>query len=159
MRGDHHFPIHSIPPPKNVITSFYIRLQNSYFVDKSKKLICSYLLEVYSVLELESEILNQMHKRIVKNFLDIVILTELRKRPMSGYDVISFVHNKFHMLLSSGTVYSNLYFLEINGLIKGEQTERRKVYTLTEHGKETVDSLLDSKERILELVLNLFIDE
>jgi DNA-binding PadR family transcriptional regulator len=103
--------------------------------------------------------LNQMHKRIVKNFLDIVILTELKKRPMSGYDVISFVHNKFHMLLSSGTVYSNLYFLEINGLIKGEQAERRKVYTLTEHGKETVDSLLDSKERILELVLNLFIDE
>jgi DNA-binding PadR family transcriptional regulator len=103
--------------------------------------------------------LNQMHKRIVRNFLDIVILTELRKRPMSGYDVISFVYNKFHMLLSSGTVYSNLYFLEINGLIKGEQAERRKIYTLTEHGKETVDSFLNSKEKILGLVLNLFIDE
>lgn len=111
------------------------------------------------MLELELEILNQMHKKIVKNFLDIVILMELRKRSMSGYDVISFVHNKFHMLLSSGTIYSNLYFLERNGLIRGERAQRRMVYTLTEQGKETVKAFLNSKDKILGMVLNLFIGE
>jgi len=111
------------------------------------------------VAELESEILDQMHKRIVKNFLDIVILMELRKRSMSGYDIIAFINNKFHMLMSSGTVYSYLYFLERNRLIKGEWAQRRRVYTLTEQGKENVRAFLNSKDKILGLVLNLFIGE
>jgi len=108
---------------------------------------------------LESEILNQMDRRIVKNFLDMVILMELRKRSMSGYDVVAFVHNKFQMLLSSGTVYSYLYFLERNGLIKGEWAQRRRVYTLTERGKENVKIFLNAKGKILGLVLNLFVGE
>ena len=108
---------------------------------------------------MESEILNQMNRRIVKNFLDLVILMELRKRSMSGYDVIAFVHNKFGMLLSSGTIYSYLYFLERNGLIKGEWVQRRRVYTLTEQGKENAKTLLNAKDKILGLLLNLFVGE
>lgn len=41
--------------------------------------------------------LKKMHERIIKNFMDIIILAELRNRPMSGYDVISFIHNKFRL--------------------------------------------------------------
>ena len=111
------------------------------------------------MLDLEAEILSQIHKRIVKNFLDIVILMELRKHPMSGYDAISFVHNKFHMLLSSGTIYSNLYLLERNGLVRGKRVKRRMVYTLTEQGKETVKAFLNSKDKILGMMLDLFIGE
>jgi DNA-binding PadR family transcriptional regulator len=111
------------------------------------------------VSDLESKILDQMHRRIVLNFLDTVILMELRKRSLSGYDVINFVHNKFHMLISTGTVYSNLYFLERNELVRGELDQRRRVYTLTEQGKETVKAFLNSKDKILGLVLNLFIGE
>jgi len=108
---------------------------------------------------LESEILDQMHTRIVKNFLDMVIMMELRKRSMSGYDVIAFIHNKFHMLMSTGTVYSCLYFLERNGLIRGEQDQRRRVFTLTEQGEETIKAFLSSKAKILGLMLDLFIGE
>jgi len=108
---------------------------------------------------LEQKILDQMHKRIVKNFLDMVILMELRKHSMSGYDVIAFVHNKFRILLSSGTVYSILYFLERNGLIKGEWSQRRRVYTLTEQGKDNVKAFLEAKDKILGLFLNLFVGE
>jgi len=103
------------------------------------------------------EILDQMHRRIVKNFLDIVILMELRKRSMSGYDVITFVRNTFHILMSLGTVYSCLYFLERNGLIRGEWAQRRRVYTLTNRGQETVEAFLGSKDKILGLIVNLFI--
>ena len=69
--------------------------------------------------KLEGKILKKMHERIIKNFMDIIVLTELRRGSMSGYDVISFIHNKFHLLVSSGTVYSLLYSLERNGLIEG----------------------------------------
>jgi hypothetical protein len=55
---------------------------------------------------LEGRILKKMHERIIKNFMDIIILAELRIGPLSGYDVISFIHNRFHLLVSSGTVYS-----------------------------------------------------
>jgi len=127
--------------------------------DESTKVICSYLLELCSVTGLELDVLNQMHKKIVKSFLDMVILLELRKRSMSGNDVINFVHNKFHMLLSSGTVYSYLYFLERNGLIKGEWAQGRRVYRLTEQGKENVKALLNEKDKILGLLLNLFVGE
>jgi len=60
--------------------------------------------------------------------MDIIILAELRNEPMSGYDVISFIHNKFHLLVSSGTVYSLLYSLERNDLIKGTWDKRKRVY-------------------------------
>ena len=61
---------------------------------------------------MEAKVLRQMHERIIKSFMDIIILAELRNGSMSGYDVISFIHNKFNLLVSSGTVYSMLYSLE-----------------------------------------------
>lgn len=84
---------------------------------------------------------------------------ELRKRSMSGYDLTSLVHNKFHVLMSSGTVYSYLYSLERNGLVKGDRGQRRRVYTLTKTGEETVKALLDAKDKILRPILNLFVGE
>ena len=75
---------------------------------------------------MEGRILKKMHEWIIKNFMDIIILAELRNGPLSGYDVISFIHNKFHLLVSSGTVYSLLYSLERNSLIEGAWNERKK---------------------------------
>lgn len=76
--------------------------------------------------KLEGKVLKKMHERIIKNFMDIIILAELKNGPLSGYDVISFIHNKFHLLVSSGTVYSLLYSLERNGLIEGTWNERKR---------------------------------
>lgn len=55
-----------------------------------------------------------MHERIIKNFMDIILLAELRNASVSGYDVTSFIHSKFNLLVSSGTVHSLLYSLERN---------------------------------------------
>ena len=41
---------------------------------------------------MEAKILKSMHERIIKSFMDIIILSELRNRPMSGYDVISYIY-------------------------------------------------------------------
>lgn len=94
---------------------------------------------------------------MVTDFLDMVILTNLRKQSMSGYDVISFAQNKFKILLSPGTVYSSLYSLERRGLVKGVNTQRKRVFMLTEHGKEAERTFSNMKDRLLGLISNLFI--
>jgi len=108
------------------------------------------------VVGLESEFFDEMQRRIVKNFLDMLILRGLSKHSMTGYGIIAFLNNKFHTLLSSGTIYHYLYVLERKGWIKGESTKKGTVYTLTKQGKENIRTFLNSKNKILGLVLTLF---
>jgi len=96
-----------------------------------------------------------MHRRIIKTFLDVLILAELRNRPLSGYDVIAFIHNKFRFLVSSGTVYSLLYSLERDGLIRGVWNQRKRVYELTEKGEDTIETMLNANDKIQYLMASL----
>lgn len=104
---------------------------------------------------LEGKILKKMHERIIKNFMDIIIMTELRNGSLSGYDVISYIHNKFNLLVSSGTVYSLLYSLERNGLVEGTWDERKRVYKLTEKGEKTISTLLSANDKIKGFMANI----
>jgi DNA-binding PadR family transcriptional regulator len=105
--------------------------------------------------KLEGRILKKMHERIIKNFMDIIIMTELQNGALSGYDVISYIHNKFNLLVSSGTVYSLLYSLERNGLVEGVWEERKRVYKLTEKGEKTIDTLLSASDKIKGFMSNI----
>jgi DNA-binding PadR family transcriptional regulator len=105
--------------------------------------------------KLEGKILKKMHERIIKNFMDIIILAELKDGPLSGYDVISLIHNRFHLLVSSGTVYSLLYSLERNGLIEGTWNERKRVYKLTEKGIKTIDTVMGANDKLKSFVTSL----
>jgi DNA-binding PadR family transcriptional regulator len=96
-----------------------------------------------------------MHERIIKNFMDIIIMTELRNASLSGYDVISYIHNKFNLLVSSGTVYSLLYSLERNGLVEGVWEERKRVYKLTPKGEKTINTLLGASDKIKGFMPNI----
>ncbi len=93
-------------------------------------------------------VLRNMHRRIIRNFMDVLILAELRSGPMSGYDFIAYINDKFHLLMSSGSVYSILYSLERQGLITGVQNQRRRVYRLTEKGEQTIKAIVDSNNRM-----------
>jgi DNA-binding PadR family transcriptional regulator len=110
---------------------------------------------VLSNEKMEGRILKKMHERIIKNFMDIIIMAELRNGALSGYDVISYIHNKFNLLVSSGTVYSLLYSLERNGLVEGVWDERKRIYRLTEKGEKTIETTLNANERIKGFMSNL----
>jgi len=97
-----------------------------------------------------------MYERIVKNFLDVLVMAELRNNPLSGYDVISLIHKKFNLLVSSGTVYSLLYSLERGGLIEGKLNDRKRVYVLTEKGEKAINAILNANDQIQGIVVNLF---
>ena len=104
------------------------------------------------------ETLEEMHERIVKGFLDMAIMVKLMKgNPVSGHDVVTFFPKKFGFQISPGTVYSVLYSMERDGLIKGRWSQRKRVYTLTNKGEKKIKAISEAKEKILGLMVNLFI--
>jgi len=104
------------------------------------------------------KLLRQLRKRTVKNFMDILILSELRRAPMSGYDVITSIFRRFNFLPSSGSIYSLLYTLEREGLIKGGWNGRKRIYVLTSKGEEITDIALTLYSKIESLITNIFAD-
>ena len=94
------------------------------------------------------KLIEKLRKRVIQNFMDIMILTEIKKRSLSGYDVIGLVHNKFGVLMSSGTVYSLLYTLERDGLIKGVWNQRKRVYQLTENGEQNIKVITKANQEV-----------
>lgn len=97
----------------------------------------------------------RLRRRVIKNFMDILVLTELKKRTMSGYDVIGLIHKKFDVLMSSGTIYSLLYSLERQGLIKGVANQGKRVYELTEKGKQEIGIVTKANEEIQNFLRNI----
>ena len=102
------------------------------------------------------EIVNPMERRLIQSLLDVVILLELRKRSLSGYDVQTLVLEEFRRVISTGTIYARLYALERQELIKGEFRFRRRVYVLTQRGEEAAKELSHSRNRLMLTVTKLF---
>lgn len=93
----------------------------------------------------------------MKDFLDVVILAELKKGlPKSGYDLVVIISRRFGVSLSSGTIYSLLYSLERDGLIEGRTMSRKRVYTLTSEGEEVICKFLHLKNEALSMFQELF---
>ena len=103
-------------------------------------------------------VLNDIKARIVKNFVDIIVLVELsnQKSGLSGYDIIMVVHRKFGTLISSGTVYSILYAIERKGLVRGILNGRKTAFTLTNEGYEFLYSITRSRKELSKFMKDLF---
>jgi DNA-binding PadR family transcriptional regulator len=82
----------------------------------------------------------------------LIMLAELRNGTMSGYDAISVIHNKFGVLMSSGTVYSHLYSLERDGLIQGKWDIKKRVYDITEKGEQALETIAQSNMELLSIL-------
>jgi len=102
-----------------------------------------------------SKLVEKLRKRVIQNFMDILILTEMKKGSLSGYDVIALLHRRFGILLSSGTVYSLLYSLERDGLIKGVWNQRKRVYELTEKGEQNMQVITKANQEIQNFLRNI----
>lgn len=97
----------------------------------------------------KNNILEKLRRQTVKSIMDIIMLAELKNGTMSGYDAIGYIHNKFGVLLSSGTIYSHLYALERDGLIRGTWNRTKRVYELTEKGEQTLENVSSENREIL----------
>jgi len=101
------------------------------------------------------QLVEKLRKRVIQNFMDILVLTEMKKGSLSGYDVIGLIHQKFGTLMSSGTVYSLLYSLERDGLIKGVWNQRKRVYVLAEKGEQNIKVITDANKEIQNFLRNI----
>jgi DNA-binding PadR family transcriptional regulator len=82
-------------------------------------------------------------KKVVTEFFDLMALKYMKDNgKLAGYDFMMWAHEKYGVLLSSGTVYSKIYSLERRGLVKGEWGERKRVYVLTRKGEAAFNSIL-----------------
>jgi DNA-binding PadR family transcriptional regulator len=70
--------------------------------------------------------------------LRLYLLKLLSEQPRHGYEVISLLEDRFFGLYapSAGTVYPRLAKLEAEGLVQHEEADGRKVYSLTDAGRE-----------------------
>ena len=84
--------------------------------------------------------------------LKYVILQMLAKRPMHGYEVMNALEERTHGCYrpSPGSVYPTLQWLEDEGLVRIEEADGKKVYHVTEAGRQflaehrsTVDEIFD----------------
>jgi DNA-binding PadR family transcriptional regulator len=104
-------------------------------------------LETISEKIYERALVKTTMQRMVISFLDLIILSQLRFKNMSGYNVIGFMHVNYGILLSPGTVYSTIYSMERRGLIEGTHNNgRSQCYKLTEKGNLTIKIILYSPE-------------
>jgi DNA-binding PadR family transcriptional regulator len=103
-----------------------------------------------------SEIIEKLEKRTLQNFMDLLILAEMKKEgSLSGYDVIGLLHKRFDLWVSSGTVYSLLYSLERDDLIKGVWDHRKRVYELSEKGEQNIKIITKANEEVQNFLRNL----
>ena len=70
--------------------------------------------------------------------LRLYLLKLLSEQPRHGYEVISLLEDRFFGLYapSAGTVYPRLSRLEAEGLVEHEEIDGRKIYSLTDAGRE-----------------------
>ena len=98
---------------------------------------------------------DQIRVSLLKRFIDVIVLEELKKCEMSGYDLVFRLHTKYGLLVSPGTVYALLYSLERQGFIKGKVEERKRVYELTNNGLENANFLKKEFKEVTLFLANL----
>ena len=104
----------------------------------------------------KKEISEEISERLVRNCLDYIILKAVKNKALSGYEIMSFVHRKFGILLSAGTIYSILYSLERKDLVRATFNQKARCYSLTEKGEATLSVILDMHSEMKALAESIF---
>jgi DNA-binding PadR family transcriptional regulator len=71
------------------------------------------------------------------------VLTLLLERPMHGYEMIQQLEERTSGMWrpSPGSMYPTLQLLEDEGLITSQQTEGKRLYSLTDTGRERAEQI------------------
>jgi len=90
----------------------------------------------------------QIRRRLVKNFLDMLILRLVEAKPTWGYDIIKETQSTYNVKLRHGALYPMLNKLEAKGLVKSRKELQkgrvRKIYEITKKGKQVLLAYYDS---------------
>ena len=92
--------------------------------------------------------IDRLRERFLKEFLDVLIIKRIRDKEYGGYDLLSYFHEYFNIMISPGTLYSTLYSLEREGYIEAHDEGRKRVYSLTSEGEGVLKEIDESKDTL-----------
>jgi len=83
-----------------------------------------------------------------------VILRLIKDKPMHGYEVMKALEDKTRGCYtpSPGTVYPTLQWLDEEGLVQSEDRDGKKVYSITDAGREFLEENKSSVEDIFDRI-------
>lgn len=84
----------------------------------------------------------ELRKRHNKKNLEVIILGLLRKRPMSGSELIEIIYKEFDIFLNTSSLYPILYRCNKERLLEVKKQKKKKIYTITKKGIECLDFIL-----------------
>jgi CheY-like chemotaxis protein/DNA-binding PadR family transcriptional regulator len=89
---------------------------------------------------------------VVKKSLEPVVLSLLDK-PISGYDIVHEIHNRYKVLIPQARVYALLYDLLENGYLEIRISGKSKLYCPTEKGKKHISRKLNDYQRVFRHII------
>ncbi len=89
------------------------------------------------------EVADKTIERLLKEYLDIVVLALINSKPMCGTDILDIIHRNFNVLLSPGTIYPLLHKLKEDGLLECECVIKKKVYKPARGREVHIRNILD----------------
>jgi CheY-like chemotaxis protein/DNA-directed RNA polymerase subunit L len=89
---------------------------------------------------------------IVKKLLEPVVLS-LLKKPVSGYDIVHEIHNRYQVLIPQARVYTLLHDLMDNGYLEIRVSGKSKLYYPTEKGKKYFIQKLNDFKHVFQHIL------
>lgn len=93
----------------------------------------------------------EKHSRLFeKGDLKYVILDLLKDKPAHGYEIIRALEEHSHGFYSpsAGSVYPTLQLLEDMGYVKASEQDGKKVYTITEEGRNFLKEREETIQKI-----------
>jgi DNA-binding PadR family transcriptional regulator len=80
--------------------------------------------------------------------LRLVVLMMLKDKPLHGYALMKEVNSKFQYNTGAGTIYPTLQMLEDLGYVKAVEESGRKIYSITESGRQYLSENNQEVKRI-----------
>jgi len=89
---------------------------------------------------------------VVKKLLEPVILSTLEK-PISGFDIVHEIHNRYKVLIPQARIYSFLYELQGKGYLEMKVSGKSKLYYPTETGKKYIRQRLNEFKFVFQHII------
>lgn len=105
----------------------------------------------------EDSISAEVLEETVKKSLNIILLSLIKRKSMSGFEIIKEIVTRFNVLLSQGTVYPVLYNFEDLGYFNSKLREdnKTKIYFPSAEGAKFIDEQINEFKIIHNNIRNM----
>ncbi|MGA9141683.1 MAG: PadR family transcriptional regulator [Methanocella sp.] len=100
---------------------------------------------------------DKMDNEFRRIFLKFIVLKIISQKPTHGYEIIKTIgqRSEGRWTPSAGSIYPILEGLEMNGIIRSEEIERKKVYSITAKGETALKSMTEKKRQLLQEMMQV----